>query len=125
MRYSCYTKKYRQRASWRLNRTVEAAIRYCFLCSMSFSVMTFSSITGVENAVFSIVHPVVKKIIIKRNSSTMINVTIRSFLRLIRPSVPSYINILLLIWTLCVYYTSHHESVKNKVYYFIFFYIFY
>ena len=49
----------------------------------------------------------------------MITVTIRSLLRLIRPSVKSYISTLLLIWTLCVYYTSHHESVKNKVYYFI------
>lgn len=89
---------------------------------MSASDMTFNSIVGIVNAVLSVVHPVVKKIIIKRNSSTMINVTMRSFLRLIRPSVPSYINVLLLILTLCVYYTCHHESVKYKMYYFIFFY---
>jgi hypothetical protein len=92
---------------------------------MSASVIVLNSIVGIVNAVLSVVHPVVKKIIIKRNSSTMINVTMRSFLRLIRPSVPSYINVLLLILTLCVYYTYHHESVKNKVYYFIIFFIFY
>ena len=88
---------------------------------MSASDRTFSSITGVENAVLSVVHPVIRIIINKRDSNTMINETIRSLLRLIRPSVPSYISILLLIWTLCVYYTSHHESVKYKVYYFIIF----
>ena len=88
---------------------------------MSASLITFSSIVGVENAVLSVVHPVIRKIIIKRNSSTMINVIMRSLLCFIRPSVKSYINVLLLIWTLCVYYTSHHESVKNKVYYFIIF----
>ena len=91
---------------------------------MSASLITFSTILGVENAVLSVVHPVIRIIINKRDSSTMINETIRSLLRLVRPSVPSYISILLLIWTLCVYYTSHHESVKYKMYYFIFLCIF-
>jgi len=58
---------------------------------MSASVMTLSSITGVENAVLSVVHPVVKVIINKSNSSTMIEVITRRFLRILRPSSPSYI----------------------------------